>query len=76
MSAALGEGGHTPYRPWSDDVPMEDEDGILYAVAAKVPVCAIWNLLDDGSATHDPSRVAQLPARTFSDGPGEDAGAP
>ena len=25
MSAALGEGGHTPYRPWSDDVCSGNE---------------------------------------------------
>ena len=54
MSATLGDGGHTPIRPWSDDVPMEDEDGTLYAVATKVPACAIWNLLDVGSGEQVP----------------------
>ena len=28
---------------------MEEQEGTLYAVSAKVPVCAIWNLLDDKS---------------------------
>ena len=54
MSATLGDGGHTTIRPWSDDVPMEDEDGTLYAVATKVPACAIWNLVDGGSGEQVP----------------------
>ena len=33
---------------------MEEDDGALYKVAANVPVCAIWNLLDDGSEEQVP----------------------
>ena len=28
MSATLGEGGHTPYHPLLDDVPMEESQRV------------------------------------------------
>lgn len=51
MSTTLEGGGHTPFNPLTDDITMEDEEG---TVSAKVPVCAIWNLLDDKSEEQVP----------------------
>ena len=53
-------GGVLPYHPLTDELPLEKQEETLYAVSVPVPVCALWNLLDNKSEE-------QLPIMTFAE---------
>ena len=60
MTGELERGGLLPYHPLTDELPLEKQEETLYAVSAPVPVCALWNLLDNKSEE-------QLPIMTFAE---------
>lgn len=45
MNSSLEHGRLQPYNPLMDELSVDMQAETPYAVLAKVPVCAIWNLL-------------------------------
>ena len=35
-----------PSHPLHDEKELGDQDEVTYAIAARLPACALWNLLD------------------------------
>ena len=60
MTGELEQGGLLSYHPMIDEIPLEKQEETLYAVSAPVPVCALWNLLDN-------KIEEQLPIMTFAE---------
>jgi hypothetical protein len=46
MESRGGEDWLRPSHPLHDEKELGDQDEVTYAIAARLPACALWNLLD------------------------------
>jgi hypothetical protein len=46
MESRGGEDWLRPSHPLHDEKELEDQDEVTHAIAARLPACALWNLLD------------------------------
>jgi hypothetical protein len=46
MESREGEDWLRPSHPLHDEKELGDQDEVTYAIAARLPVCALWNLFD------------------------------
>ena len=74
MESRGGEDWLRPNHPLNDERELGDQDEVTYAIAARVPACSLWNLLDCRDEDGVPLMKASIHSSQIAGRSGLDAG--